>query len=112
MISVYAGGHVRIISGYMDSKLQIQMTELQKVMRDNFDSTLMDILRWAKPKCKGVTTQLPHMLPIEEAEEEADESDTTNVSSIFDTAGKDQGGYESDSDWESLCESDDEGAKG
>ncbi|KAJ5718180.1 hypothetical protein N7488_003826 [Penicillium malachiteum] len=107
MISVYPGGYVRIISCYMDLKLQVQFTALKKVTKPNFDEVLMEILRWAKPKCKGTTVQLPHLLPIEESEEEADdESDTTNVSSIFGKAAKDQEGDKSDSDWESLCEYD------
>ncbi|KAJ6024359.1 hypothetical protein N7540_005156 [Penicillium herquei] len=112
MISVYPGGYVRIISAYMDSRLQVQFTELKKVIKSNFDTVLMGILRWAKPKCKGITAQLPHMLPIEEAEEEADESDASNVSSIFDMAERDQGGFESDSDWESLDGSEDQSEKG
>ncbi|KAJ5191090.1 uncharacterized protein N7498_010075 [Penicillium cinerascens] len=68
--TIYRGGYVRVIYGYMDDSLKIQYTEPQQVTTENFEPMMERLLQWNMAETQGDPTRVVTLPPILEEEGE------------------------------------------
>ncbi|KAJ6108018.1 hypothetical protein N7523_009341 [Penicillium sp. IBT 18751x] len=73
--TIYRGGYVRVIHGYMDGTLRVQYTEPKQVTVKNFESMMEKLLQWSLPEIQGDPTKVVTLPTIQEEEEDSTEQD-------------------------------------